>query len=99
MQLLFFVTLHTGPDLAAADEASEAGLSSSLESGRSGRAPTDRDELLPSRPVRTFNLQTVRQWFNTDVGFGLFEWCLCKVEYKVTYSTFIEISFNCIRAN
>lgn len=42
--------------LAPADETSDAGLSRSQESWMSGRLLTERDELLPIRPVRTFNL-------------------------------------------
>lgn len=52
------VHTDTQTDLAPADETSEAGLSRSRESWMSERPLTDRDELLPIRPVRTFNLET-----------------------------------------
>lgn len=45
-----------GPTDPAAQEA-EAGLSGSQDSCRSGRALTDREELLPVLPVRIFNLR------------------------------------------
>lgn len=51
-------TLTTHTDLAPAEETSEAGFSSSQESWVSGRPMMVRDELLPIRPVRTFNLET-----------------------------------------
>lgn len=48
-------------DLVPAEQKSEVGLGPSHDSWASGwRLPTDSDELLPSRPVRTFNLRAER---------------------------------------
>lgn len=45
-------------DLVPAEQKSEVGLGPSHDSWTSGwRLPSDSDELLPSRPVRTFNLR------------------------------------------
>lgn len=58
-----FIHSNKHTDLAPADETSEAGFSRSQESWVSGRLLTDRDELLPNRPVRTFNLAQDSTYF------------------------------------